>query len=77
MPVKDTTYRRWLKAAYRYYISGEDPEMTDTEWDMWSREFYASPETYTDDDSVLQHHNFTGGSLFWLSPADYPAWAKE
>jgi len=71
-------YQRWLKAAFIYYWGlGEDAGMSDYEWDMLSRKFYAERDKMTlPEHAPLHREEFTGGSLFWLPKDEYPAFVR-
>lgn len=67
-----TTYINWLKQAYLYYFL-DDNTMSDSEWDYWSRMFYANRgELLRETFPVVHREEFTGGSLFWLKKDEYP-----
>ena len=72
------TYIKWLRAAYIYYIKpGDDPGMTDTEWDSISRALYrARGEIQEELFPVVYRNEFTGGSIFWLKRGEYPEEAR-
>lgn len=72
-------FKRWLKAAYLYYITpGEDPGMSDYQWDMLSKFYFANREILNPFDyGVVHHPDFEGGSLFFLRREEYPDWCKE
>ena len=77
MSKKHDLYIRWLTAAYRYYIGHGDTDMCDAEWDKHSRDFFKNKDKYpVEKYPVLHNPNFTGGSLFWLRPDQYPDEAK-
>lgn len=65
-------YRRWLKAAYRYYWTGDDPGMSDAEWDCLGKSL--NPDDY---DELRGTQYVPGQSLFWLPKDKYPDWVKE
>lgn len=67
-----TTYINWLTQAYKYYFL-DDAEMSDSEWDYWSRQFYANRgESLKDIFPIIHREEFTGASLFWLKSEEYP-----
>jgi len=68
-----TTYINWLTQAYKYYFL-DDAEMSDSEWDYWSRMFKANRlELDEKQFAVIHREEFTGASLFWLRKEEYPS----
>lgn len=68
-----TTYINWLTQAYKYYFL-DDAEMSDSEWDYWSRQFYANRgELLKESFPIIHREEFTGASLFWLRKEEYPS----
>lgn len=58
---------KWLTAAKIYYLSpGDDSGMSDHEWDRLGRELYAAKDEMPWC-PVLNHPDYTGGSLFWVT----------
>jgi hypothetical protein len=77
--ITEDDYKRWVRAAYLYYIEPDefgDTGMTDYQWDYLSRQLYAVRDEHPDWEAI-QHPNFAGMSLFFLRREDYPDWAKE
>ena len=72
-------YLRWLRAAYHYYWGdGTTILMPDREWDLMARSFFENRAKYPPDQyPVLHRKEFTGGSIFWLRPHDYPEDVKS
>lgn len=68
------SYIEWLKAAYRYYHQPDKPALVaDHVWDQQSRSWYGQRNQLPIDDfSILHDPRFTGGSLYWLKPEEYP-----
>lgn len=73
-----TLYKRWLTNAYRYYWGHDlESDMSDHEWDHYAKRFAQGANEHPLDYAEIANKNYTGGSLFWLSKAQYPTWAKE
>lgn len=71
--IPHTTYINWLTQAYKYYFL-DDADMSDSEWDYWSRMFLANrSELLKEDFPVINREEFTGASLFWLRKDEYPS----
>lgn len=67
-----TLYIEWLVQAYKYYML-DDADMPDSEWDYWSRQFYANRgELLQEMFPIVHREEFTGASLFWLRKDEYP-----
>lgn len=65
-------YINWLTQAYKYYFL-DDADMDDSEWDYWSRQFYANHgELLKEGFPIIHREEFTGASLFWLRKEEYP-----
>lgn len=65
-------YINWLVQAYKYYFL-DDADWPDSEWDYWSRQFYANRcELLKESFPIIHRDEFTGASLFWLKREEYP-----
>ena len=49
-----TTYIKWLTQAYKYYFL-DDADMPDSEWDYWSRQFFANRGELLKEDFPVIH----------------------
>jgi hypothetical protein len=69
------SYNEWLRAAYRYYHQPDQPALvTDPVWELQSRNWYERRNQLpVEDFPILHDPRFTGGSLYWLKPEEYPA----
>lgn len=71
-----TTYINWLTQAYKYYFL-DDADMSDSEWDYWSKQFFTNrSELLVSQFPIIHREEFTGASLFWLKKEEYPEECK-
>jgi len=58
--------KRWLEAAYIYYLSpGDDTGMSDGTWDMLGAVLYINKDRFPTC-PILNAPDYTGGSLYWV-----------
>ena len=68
----DKIFYKFLAASYLYYILGEQPPWTDTEYDMWCRELLDHWDEWDHaHKQLIEKGDLRAGTLYALKETDY------